>query len=69
MTTYSNFPILYDESIYEESNPVRKHLENIGLTVLSINGIEAVLEEIENKAGVTKEIKNGNNVTWNRWQR
>ncbi|MBO4457455.1 MAG: hypothetical protein J5802_07035 [Butyrivibrio sp.] len=56
--------LLVDDSLYEDSNALKKFFTDAGLTTVSITDITKMIEEKENEEGLTSEIKDGEETPW-----
>ena len=53
-----------DESIYDDSNAIKKLFNDEGLTVYTLDDVDRMVSEKEESLGLTEEVKNAKNVVW-----
>ncbi|MCR4743955.1 MAG: hypothetical protein K5894_01850 [Lachnospiraceae bacterium] len=62
--SYFYTDLVYDDSIYQDTHPLKQFFENEGLHIYTLKEIEEMIAEKEAAEGMTEVIKNGKNIEW-----
>ena len=54
----------YDDSIYQPGFCIKDFLDSEGVKVYSLSDVDQMIAETENKEGLTKEVRDGEQVKW-----
>ncbi|MBP3199553.1 MAG: hypothetical protein J6N21_21505 [Butyrivibrio sp.] len=56
--------LVNDDTLYEDSHPLKQFFNNEGLHIYTLNEINQMIADKEAAEGLTEDIKNGKNVEW-----
>ncbi len=58
------WPVIYDDTIYEDDYPLKSYFDSRGDTIYNIKEIEKMIIDKETKEGVTETIRTGKRADW-----